>query len=68
MEEYVVDFRWINGCMFLLLFITRNLRCAPGLRGAGKHWDPDASSLESEIEQLPDSDETYAQVSTLLNV
>ncbi|XP_061498716.1 uncharacterized protein LOC1274591 isoform X2 [Anopheles gambiae] len=41
--------------------VMRNLRCAPGLRGAGKHWDPDASSLESEIEQLPDSDETYAQ-------
>uniref|UniRef100_A0A182QNL3 BAH domain-containing protein n=1 Tax=Anopheles farauti TaxID=69004 RepID=A0A182QNL3_9DIPT len=41
--------------------VARNLRCVPGLRGAGKHWDPDASSLESEIEQLPDSDETYAQ-------
>uniref|UniRef100_A0A182M1H9 BAH domain-containing protein n=1 Tax=Anopheles culicifacies TaxID=139723 RepID=A0A182M1H9_9DIPT len=41
--------------------VMRNLRYVPGLRGAGKHWDPDASSLESEIEQLPDSDETYAQ-------
>ncbi|ETN64172.1 hypothetical protein AND_004091 [Anopheles darlingi] len=41
--------------------VTRTLRCVPGLRGAGKHWDPDASSMESDIEQLPDSDETYAQ-------
>ncbi|XP_049277724.1 uncharacterized protein LOC125761029 isoform X1 [Anopheles funestus] len=41
--------------------VMRNLRYVPGLRGAGKHWDPDASSLESEMEQLPDSDETYAQ-------
>ncbi|XP_055634841.1 protein piccolo-like [Toxorhynchites rutilus septentrionalis] len=41
--------------------VTRTLRCVPGLRGAGKHWDPNASSMESEGDDLPDSDETYAQ-------
>ncbi|XP_039432243.1 titin-like isoform X2 [Culex pipiens pallens] len=41
--------------------VTRTLRCVPGLRGAGKHWDPNASSMESEGDVLPDSDETYAQ-------
>ncbi|XP_055549918.1 platelet binding protein GspB-like [Wyeomyia smithii] len=41
--------------------VTRTLRCVPGLRGAGKHWDPNASSMESEDDLLPDSDETYAQ-------
>ncbi|XP_058450604.1 titin homolog [Malaya genurostris] len=41
--------------------VTRTLRCVPGLRGVGKHWDPNASSMESEDDLLPDSDETYAQ-------
>ncbi|EAT40013.1 AAEL008226-PA [Aedes aegypti] len=41
--------------------VTRTLRCVPGLRGVGKHWDPNASSMESEGDVLPDSDETYAQ-------
>lgn len=41
--------------------VTRTLRCVPGLRGVGKHWDPDASSMESGADDLADSDETYTQ-------
>ncbi|KAL3266258.1 hypothetical protein HHI36_010438 [Cryptolaemus montrouzieri] len=34
----------------------RNLRCAPGLRGAGKHWDMHNASSSSS-EELSDTDE-----------